>query len=111
MKSIFVLTIFSPKRPLTEASIFCEKIGGNINFYVGNSFNANAKLFHIRYKNRTSYSGNIGANRNFNLEDVVKLELKIMPETGPAFKEKSDWKPGMELIFDQTKHSLAIKKE
>lgn len=95
----------------TKNSIFCEKIGGNINFYVGNSFNANAKLFHIRYKNRTSYSGNIGANRNFNLEDVVKLELKIMPETGPAFKEKSDWKPGMELIFDQTKHSLAIKKE
>jgi hypothetical protein len=95
----------------TENSIFCQKTGDNISFYVGSSINTNAKLFHIRYKNRTSYAGDIGANRNFNLEDVVKLELKIMPETGPAFKEKSDWKPGVKLNFKKEDGSLTIKKE
>ena len=34
-----------------------------------------------------------------------------MPETGPAFKEKSDWKPGVKLNFKKEDGSLTIKKE
>lgn len=92
----------------TENKIYCQKSGGLVNFYVGNSSKANAKLFHIRYKNRTSYGGDIGASSNFNLQDVVKLELKIMPETGPAFKEKSGWTPGRQLSFNQSTGSISL---
>jgi len=94
----------------TKNKIFCQKSGGLVNFYVGTSLQPNAKLFHIRYKNRTSYSGDIGASRNFSLKDVVKLELKIMPETGPVFKEKAGWEPGVPLKFDTTKGSITIDK-
>jgi len=94
----------------TQNKIFCQKSGGLVNFYVGNSSQTNSKLFHIRYKNRTSYGGEIGSSRNFNLQDVVKLELKIMPETGSAFKEKPGWKPGTPLEFDPAKGSISIKK-
>jgi len=95
---------------VTNNKIFCQKSGGLVNFYVGDSVKSNAKLFHIRYKNRTSYSGDIGASRNFNLADVAKLELKIMPETGPAFKEKPGWRPGTELQFNSIDGTLSIKK-
>lgn len=93
----------------TSNQIFCSKKMNQVEFYVGNSSKSKAKLFHIRYKNRTSYTGDIG-NPRLNLEDVIKLELKLMPETGDAFKEKSGWQPGMELQFNQGDGSLTIKR-
>lgn len=90
--------------------IFCVKGSGKVVFYVGNSAKPDALLFHIRYKNRTSYSGIIGEDARFNLDDVVKLELKLMPETGPAFKEKPGWTPNKNLSFDPDNGKISIEK-
>jgi hypothetical protein len=90
--------------------IFCVKGSGKVVFYVGNSAKPDALLFHIRYKNRTSYKGDIGENARFNLDDVVKLELKLMPETGPAFKEKPNWTPKKNLNFDPDTGKILIEK-
>jgi hypothetical protein len=93
----------------TNNEIFCVKKINQVEFYIGNSAKPKAKLFHIRYKNRTSYTGDIG-NTSFNLEDVIKLELKLMPETGDAFKEKSGWQPGAELEFNRSTGIIGVKK-
>ena len=89
--------------------IYCEKNPTQVSFYVGDQAKSTAKLFHIRYKNRTSYQGDIGANARFNLNDVVKLELKIMPEVGQAFKEVSGWAPGQQMSFSNGRLQLARK--
>ena len=87
--------------------VYCEKNPTQVSFYVGDQVRSTAKLFHIRYKNRTSYQGDIGINARFNLNDVVKLELKIMPEVGQAFKEVSGWAPGQQLSFSNGRLQLA----
>ena len=87
--------------------IYCEKNPTQVSFYVGDQARSTAKLFHIRYKNRTSYQGDIGTNARFNLNDVVKLELKIMPEVGQAFKEISGWSPGQQLSFSNSTLQIA----
>lgn len=94
----------------SENQIFCVKSSGKVVFYIGNSAKADAFLFHIRYKNRTSYSGIIGENARFNLDDVVKLELKLMPETGTAFKEKPGWTPNKTLSFNPDNGKITIEK-
>lgn len=90
--------------------IFCVKGSGKVVFYIGNSAKPDALLFHIRYKNRTSYGGDIGENSRFNLDDIVKLELKLMPETGPAFKEKPGWNSKKLLNFNPDTGKITIEK-
>lgn len=95
----------------TNNQIFCAKGSGKVVFYIGTSARPSARLFHIRYKNRTSYGGDIGENATFQLDDVIKLELKLMPETGPAFKEKSNWSVGRALEFDQNTGNLSVVRQ
>lgn len=90
--------------------IFCVKGSGKVVFYIGNSAKPDALLFHIRYKNRTSYGGDIGENAKFNLDDIVKLELKLMPETGAAFKEKPGWNPKKLLNFNPDTGKITVEK-
>lgn len=90
--------------------LHAKKSGGNVNFYLGESSPVKGKLFHIRYKNRTSYTGNISERAAFDIEKLLKLELKIMPETGPAFKEIKDWTPGEKLEYDSRTGVVTIKK-
>jgi len=95
----------------TNGQIFCVKKMNQVEFYIGNSAKPKAKLFHIRYKNRTSYTDGSVGNTSFNLENVIKLELKLMPETGDAFKEIRGWQPGTPLDFNQTTGLLSIRTQ
>jgi hypothetical protein len=87
-----------------------KKSAGSVNFYIGEKENTKAKLFHIRYKNRSSYTGDISETASFDVEKLLKLELKLMPETGDAFKEKKDWRPGMKLNFDSKTAAVTVEK-
>jgi len=86
-----------------------KKSAGSVNFYIGEKESPKTKLFHIRYKNRSSYGGDISEGAAFDVEKLLKLELKLMPETGDAFKEKKGWNPGSKLNFDPK--TLAITVE
>ena len=100
-------------RELKRASggkIFTVNTGSSVEFYIGTKKISKAKLYHIRYKNRTVYDGDISEGANFDLERLLKLELKLMPETGDAFKEKPSWSPGMELEFDENTGTITIAK-
>jgi hypothetical protein len=94
----------------TKGKIYAANTGSSVEFYIGTKKNSKTKLYHIRYKNRTVYDGNIAENANFNLQNLLKLELKLMPETGDAFKEKSNWVPGMQLEFDDNTGSITVVK-
>jgi len=92
------------------STLTAKKSAGSVNFYIGEKETAKAKLFHIRYKNRSSYIGDISETAAFDVEKLLKLELKLMPETGDAFKEKKDWVPGMKLNFDPKTAVVTVEK-
>lgn len=95
----------------TGTQIFATNNGNTVEFYLGTKKLAPAKLYQIRYKNRTVYDGDISEGAVFNVGDLLKLELKLMPETGDAFKEKKGWSPGQKLEFDSAKGTVSILKE
>ena len=90
----------------TGGQIFSVNNGNTVEFYIGNRRIPNAKLYHIRYKNRTVYDGNISQESAFDLQRLLKLELKLMPEVGRAFKERPGWTPGTQLTFNQNQGTL-----
>jgi len=95
----------------TNSQIYATNSGSAVEFYIGNKKISKAKLYHIRYKNRSVYDGDISENATFDLQNLLKLELKIMPECGDAFKEKPSWRPGDKLDFNPVTGTLSISKE
>ena len=93
-----------------NGKLTAKKSAGSVNFYIGEKESPKSKLFHIRYKNRSSYTGDISEKAAFDVEKLLKLELKIMPETGDAFKEKKDWRPGMKLNFDPKTSAISVEQ-
>lgn len=92
-----------------NGKLTAKKSAGSVNFYIGEKELSKAKLFHIRYKNRSSYTGDISEKAAFDVEKLLKLELKLMPETGDAFKEKKDWRPGMKLNFNPKTAEVTVE--
>lgn len=95
----------------TQSQIYATNNGSTVEFFIGTKKNSKAKLYQIRYKNRTVYDGDISEEATFDVGNLLKLELKLMPETGDAFKEKPNWKPGQKLEFNPTSGTLSILKE
>lgn len=95
----------------TNTRIYSTNNGSTVEFYLGSKKLKPAKLYQIRYKNRTVYDGDISEGAVFDVGNLLKLELKLMPETGDAFKEKKGWTPGQKLEFDATKGTVSILKE
>lgn len=95
----------------TNSQIYATNTGSSVEFYIGTKKISKAKLYHIRYKNRSVYDGDISESATFDLQNLLKLELKLMPEAGDAFKEKNNWRPGQQLEFNQTSGTLSVAKE